>query len=238
MVNNDAREDITGTRSTIIVWGARAGVAGSILAGFGNLIHPATPLDDPIGVAEAIARNDAWFPIHLMIVIGLCLMFAGLIALFESLRRGPGEALGFFGLLFATVGVAVGLVVVVLDGVAAKELADAWARAGDRSIALAQVITNETLNFALASLFNLTFAGITFILFGGATVVSRRYPRWLGWVAIGAGMGSIGASLVQGIVGAPTIWSRILTIIGPTTITLWVVVIGILMLRDAKRRSS
>ena len=46
---------------------------------------------------------------------------------------------------------------------------------------------NETINFALASLFNLVFAAATFALFGAAAIVSGIYPRWLGWVAVVAG---------------------------------------------------
>jgi hypothetical protein len=58
---------------------------------------------------------------------------------------------------------------------------------GDRSIALGLVHANETINFARASLFNLVFAGVTFILFGLAVALSDVYPRWLGWVVLVAG---------------------------------------------------
>jgi hypothetical protein len=48
--------------------------------------------------------------------------------------------------------------------------------------ALALVSVNETINFALASLFNMSFAGVPFILFGLAIARAGTYPRWLGWV--------------------------------------------------------
>jgi hypothetical protein len=48
-----------------------------------------------------------------------------------------------------------------------------------------------------------------------------------------AGAASIGAGLVQGMTGEPTTLSRILTIIGPTVITLWLLTIGVLMARKA-----
>ncbi len=57
------------------------------------------------------------------------------------------------------------------------------------------------------------------------------YPRWLGWVVFVAGVASIGAGLIQAYVGEPTGASRILTIFGPTVITLWLLVIGILLVR-------
>lgn len=48
-----------------------------------------------------------------------------------------------------------------------------------------------------------------------------------------AGAGSIGSGIVQAIAGKPTAVSQILTIIGPTVITLWLFVIRILMVRKA-----
>ena len=67
---------------------------------------------------------------------------------------------------------------------------------------------NETMNFALASLFNLVFAGVTFILFGLAVARSDVYPQGLGWVVLVAGVASIGAGLVQALTGEPTEASR------------------------------
>ena len=224
----------------IFAIGSKAAIVGSLLGLVGNLIHPATPLGDPQGVARVIAANDAWFAIHFGIVIGITLMFGGLIALYHSIRGGLPGALARFGLFAAGVGIAVGLILTILDGVAAKQLADEWASATaeTRFIALQNVLTNETMNFALASLFNFIFAGVTFILFGLAVALSDVYPRWLGWVVVAAGLVSIGASLVQGVPGEPTTLSWILTIIGPTVITVWLLVIGVLMGRNASRTDS
>jgi hypothetical protein len=49
------------------------------------------------------------------------------------------------------------------------------------------VLVEETINFALAALFNILFAGVTFILYGLAVAWSRTYPRWLGWIVVLAG---------------------------------------------------
>jgi hypothetical protein len=212
--------------------GARAAIIGSLLGLVGNLIHPVTPIDDPEGVARVIADSDAWFPIHFVIIVGITLMLGGLVALYHSIVEELAHVLARFGLFAATVGIAVGLITVILDGVAAKQLADQWAAAASGEAArtaLQLVLANETVNFALASLFNFTFAGVTFILFGLAVALSDVYPRWLGWIVVIAGVASIGAGLVQGMTGEPTTLSRILTIIGPTVITLWLLAIGILM---------
>src|ERR671918_684890 len=189
--------------------GGFAAVVGALLGMVGNLIHPVTPIGDIEGVARVIAESDIWVPVHLVIVLGIVLMLGGL--------------------------VAIGHFLVILDGVAARQLAQEWASASteNRDIALGLVHANETINFALASLFNFVFAAVTFILFGLAVALSGLYPRWLGLVAAGAGALSLVAGTIQASVGEPTEASRVLTIIGPTIITLWLLVMGILLLRKA-----
>jgi Domain of unknown function (DUF4386) len=217
--------------------GGAAAIVGAILGGVGNLVHPVTPLNDPVGVARVIADSEIWAPVHLAIVFGIMLMLGGLIALSHSIREGLPGALARFGLFAAVVGAAIGLVLVILDGVAARQLAQEWASAApdEKATALGLVHLNETVNFALASLFNFAFAAATFMLFGLAVALSDVYPRWLGWVAFVAGLASFGAGLIQALVGEPTDASRILTIFGPTVITLWLLIMGILLLR--RRRS-
>ena len=58
--------------------GAWAGIVGSLVAMVGNLLHPATPIGDPEGVARAIADSGIWVADHLAIVLGLVLMLGGL----------------------------------------------------------------------------------------------------------------------------------------------------------------
>ncbi|HYF11444.1 MAG TPA: hypothetical protein VEC09_04005 [Actinomycetota bacterium] len=223
---------------SVVRLGAAAAIVGALLGAVGNLVHPVTPIGDPEGVARVIAESGGWVPIHLAIVIGIVLMVGGLVAIREMIDGGLAGALARLGLVAGVVGGTIGLVLVILDGVAARQLAEEWAAApaGQRTTALGLVHLNETINFALASLFNLVFAAATFILFGLAVVLSPRFPGWLGWVAVAAGVLSIGAGIVQAAVGEPTDASRVLTIIGPTVITAWLLLMGILMLRRTSDR--
>jgi hypothetical protein len=219
--------------------GGWCAVAGSLLAGVGNLVHPVTPMNDPVGVARVIADSGGWVPVHLAIVVGILLMLGGLVALDHSIGGGIAGTLARFGLWAAVGGVTIGLVLVILDGVAARQLAQEWAAAppGEQAAALGLVHVNETINFALASLFNLVFAGVTFILFGLAVALSDLHPRWLGWVVVVAGVASIVAGLVQAFTGEPTEASRGLTIFGPTVITLWLMAIGFVLVRMGRESS-
>lgn len=64
--------------------------------------------------------------VHLVIVVGLILMLGALVALSRSIEGGVAGALARLGSVAAVAGVTVGVVLVMVDGVAAKHLADAW----------------------------------------------------------------------------------------------------------------
>jgi hypothetical protein len=221
--------------------GAVAGIVGALIGMIGNLIHPATPSGDPEGVARAIAGSDIWIADHVAIVVGLILMLGGLAAISRSIEVQDGlpHALSQLGYGAAIVGLTVGLILVSLDGIAAKHLADEWASApagSEKATALRLVTSEETFNFALAALFNIVFAGVTFILYGLAVAWSQMYPRWMGWVVVVAGAGSVVVGSIQAYIGESTSITRGLTIVFPTVITLWLARMGFLVLRRVSSR--
>ena len=217
----------------IVRLGSTAGIVGSLLAMVGNLLHPATPIGDPEGVVRTIAESEIWVPVHLVIVVGLILMLGGLLAIARSIEGGLPGALARLGSLVAVAGVTVGLVLVIVDGVAAKHLAESWENASpeEMTVALRVLVAEESINFALAALFNILFAGVTFMLLGLAVAWSDQFPRWLGWVAVVAGAGSILVGLVQASIGESVPFTRIATIIFPSIITLWVAWTNAVLLR-------
>ena len=163
--------------------GGWSAVVGSLLGMVGNLLHPQTPIGDPFGTAEVIAESGSWITLHLIIVVGIFLMLLGLYALFRSIKGTLPRVLAEFGMLAAVVGVTVGLVLVIMDGVGARQLAEEWALApaDQQATALRIVAANETINFSLASLFNLVFAAATIILFGLARSVTTSRNGSDGW---------------------------------------------------------
>jgi hypothetical protein len=217
--------------------GSAAGIAGALLGMAGNLAHPATPAasDDAEGLARAIADSGSWVPGHLVILLGLIGMLGGLVAIARSIQGGLPGALARLGQVAAVAGVTVGLLLLVIDGVAARHLAQAWATAppGQQAAALHALLAEEAINFALGTLFYVLFAGVTFVLLGLAVAWSRVYPRWLGWTAVVAGAGSVVVGLVQAQVGETNAVTRIPSIVFPTVITLWLAWMGVLLLRKA-----
>src|SRR5215207_2666629 len=154
--------------------GAGAAIVGSLAGMVGNLLHPATPIGDSEGAARTVAESQIWFPVHIVIVLGIILMLGGLVAIAHSVTGGLAGALARFGLFAALAGATVGTILVILDGVTAKQLADTWAVAPpeEAAVALRLFLANESANFALASLFNILFAGVAFILYGLAVALS------------------------------------------------------------------
>jgi hypothetical protein len=113
---------------------------------------PGNPTGDPEGVAHAIADSQLWVPDHLAIVLGLILVLGGLVAIARSIHGGLPGALARLGSVAAVAGVTVGLILVTSTGLAAKQLAEAWATAPpqEQAAALRLVLAEETINFALA----------------------------------------------------------------------------------------
>jgi hypothetical protein len=85
---------------------------------------------------------------------------------------------------------------------------------------------------------NVVFAGFTFVLYGLAATLSRAYPAWLGWFAVVGGTGGAISGVVQAYIGEPSGLTNALGIAAPTIITLWLLVMGILLMRRGLSPSS
>ncbi len=218
--------------------GGIAAIVGALFGLVGNLIHPETPGPfDPEGTARVVAESQIWVPLHLTLMVAFLLMLGGLVAIHHSLGGGLPGVLARFGLVAGIVGTTVGVIILTTDGFASKHLADFWRSAPPdlRSTALAAFRAEEAINFALLSPLNLIFAGFTFVLFGLATALSKVYPHWLGWIVVVAGLGGMVSGVIQAYIGEPTTISTAVGIAAPTIITLWLLVMGILLLRKAAR---
>ena len=158
-------------------------------------------------------------------------MLGGLVAIAHSIQDGLPAALARLGSVAAVAGITIGLILVTLDGLAAKGIAEAWttAPAADQAAALQLVLAEETINFALAALFNILFAGVTFILYG----LEPDLPSLAGMDRGPRRRRINPRRLIQAAAGQPTTITRVLTIIFPTVITLWLVEMNILVLRKA-----
>jgi Domain of unknown function (DUF4386) len=221
----------------ILLLGGWSAIAGAILGVVGNLLHPGTSGPaHPVDTARAVAESDIWIPLHLTLLVSFILMLGGLVAIHDSLRGGLSGALARFGLAAGIVGTAGGVVLLALDGFAAKHLAESWSSTVPalRADALAAFRAEDSINFALLSPLNLVFAGFTFVLYGLAGALSQVYPRWLGWIGVAGGAGGAVSGVVQAYIGEPSALTEALGIAAPTVITLWLLVMGILLVRRGR----
>jgi len=190
-------------------------------------------------VARAIADSQLWVPDHLAMVLGLILVLGGLVAIARSIHGGlPGAWPGWAR----------------SPPWPASLWASSWSpRRPGRQAArrgLGNRATAGTSGRAaagpgrgdhqrrLGALFNILFAGVTFILYGLAVAWSQLYPRWLGWVVVRAGLGLVAADLIQPSAGEATTVTRTLTIIFPTVITPWLTQMGMLAFRRAPQQKA
>jgi hypothetical protein len=230
--------DVPSDKRWVFRIGGSSAVAGAILGLVGNLVHPVTAgPDDPEKTARVVAQSQIWIPVHLALLVAFLLMLGGLLAIHDSIAGGPAGALARFGLVAAVIGATVGVVLLSLDGFAAKHLAESWfsAPADGRAGAIGPFQAEDSINFALLSPLNLVFAGLTFVLCGLAASLSRVYPRRLGWIAVIGGAGGAVSGVIQAYLGEPTPVTEALGIAAPSIITLWLLLMGVLLVRKSAR---
>jgi hypothetical protein len=131
--------------------GSTAGIVGALL-GWSATSSTRQPHRRPPRRRPRHRRQPLWVPDHLAIVLGLILALGGLVAIAHSIQGGLPGALGQAGLGRRGGRRHRGPHPGHLDGLAAKQLAEAWATAPpqEQATALRLVLAEETINFAPA----------------------------------------------------------------------------------------
>lgn len=166
-------------------FGAVCAIAGTVIAGISNSLHP--PLADAVGIIRNAADTTNWVAIHWGLVIGIVVMQLGFYAVIGSIRA-PTDNIdpGQFGLL-AVYTLTVGLVLwisVFAAEIALKPMADAVN--ADKS--------SQTGALALASLADTTATAAICVYFLGITLIgfalwkTGRYPSWIGIMGMTVGL--------------------------------------------------
>lgn len=171
-------------------------LVGGIIAAVANLVHPI--IDDGATTEEFMAVvSDTWYwtPLHLLIGAGVLLLVAAFAVGAPTFPRPRARHAAQVALVL---GVLSGTIFVIqiagIDGIAFRYLADAGT--DGELVALLQ-----DLDVALLSLSIALFMGATAAVFGIALLADARYPSWLGWVAIVAGVGNLVTGLIQSFAG-------------------------------------
>jgi hypothetical protein len=180
--------------------GAGCAFFGGVLLGIGTSMHPMHPT--PANTAAVLADYAAisnWVVGHLLQFAGATLLIAFMLVLSRQLRAGTGMRQVATGGAIASLGVAA--VLLAVDGIALKNLVDAWAAApaADKPAAFAIASAMRLIEMGLISALSLLF-GATCIAFGLLLHGDGRYPRWIGGGAFagGAGFAAGGVMLARG----------------------------------------
>ncbi len=212
--------------------GAVGAIAGAILLLVATSLHPleADPNDPEAAFAE-YAADDLWVATHLGQFIAVVAIAVGLIAFSHTLRQGRAEAWATLGQAGAIASVVAAAALQAVDGIALKFMVDRWAMSSppQRDLVFEAAFGVRQIEVGLASLMSIIF-GLTVLAYGVALAFSS-YPRWLGWIAVLAGL----ATVCGGVVLAYTGFSALAMAISmPASIVLliWMVAVGTFLWRS------
>jgi hypothetical protein len=199
-----------------------AGVVVSVVAG---LFHPGPPANNHPVAFAAYAASGHWTAVHFAQFVGIFLIVAGLVVLFNALNAAP-PGIGpicRFGAATAFLSLGLYAVLQAVDGVALKQAVDAWAAAppSEKAIRFASAETVRWLEWAARSYFSFMM-GLAFVLAGIAIVRTGAVPRAIGYVAGGAGLAYFAQSWVLAIEGFSAA-NETGTVLGIVLTVVWIV---------------
>lgn len=164
-------------------------VVGALLVGVAGLRHPLLEGDGPAQLSAIAAATD-WRGVHVSLVFGMVLVVTGLIGVALVHGDTPGSSSARAGILLAVLGYGIALLGVLFMTGSAPRLAGAYTRADPGLVATEAVFAYDMLRpFATMALRVGEFAiGLATWWLGWALLDGGRFPRWLGWVGVVAGV--------------------------------------------------
>ncbi len=214
--------------------GAAAAVSGALTLFIATLLHPmnADPNDPSAAFAE-YAADELWVASHLGQFVGVAVLGVALVALAGTVENGKPSAWARIGALGAAASVATTAALQAVDGVALKVMVNRWAEASGEAQARAfeGAFAVRQIEIGLASLLSLV-VGLTISAFGISLLLSRRFPRWLGLLALLGGPASVAAGIGQACTGFSAV-SMNLSMSAASILLLWAIAAGVLMWRLA-----
>lgn len=212
--------------------GAISAIGGGGLLLVGTFLHPmhADPHDNVAAFTE-YAADHLWVASHLTQLAGIALMVAALLVLTRELDEGRNGTWSMLGAAGAIAGLAIAAVLQAVDGVALKVMVDAWAAASgtQKEIAFQAAFAVRQVEIGFASLFSLMM-GLTVTVYGVALLPSRTYPKWMGWLAIAAGVSTIVGGFVMAYTGFSGM-AMAINMPASSILLAWMLTLGVMMWR-------
>ena len=220
--------------------GGVAGIAGGVVGIVFNLLHPATDdLEDTLSQIQVVADSDIWLVDHLMLMFGVLLVTAFVVALAQTITNSPAVAWARLGLVLQIVAAATMVVLIGIDGIASEIIFDDWAAASgtEREILTQISIALEHINVAVFTTFVIVQYGLVFLMIGLAVWFSDNYHSTLGIAALVLGAVGTVMGVLWAFIGFE--WATVLPGFGAIVALLtWVVIMGVVMLRSEPDQGS
>jgi len=200
--------------------------AGLLLTG--TYLHPTSADPNvPVAAFAEYAADTHWVTSHLMQLYGVGLLVTTLVLFSRKLNDGPAAVWTPIVRIGAGASVAVAAALQAVDGVALKVMVDRWAATAEpeKTSLFHATFAVRQIEVGLASMGSMLF-GLTVLACGIAVVLDRRFPRWIGTLAIISGV----PTAIAGIVIAYTGFSNLAMLINmPASLllTLWIVALGV-----------
>lgn len=226
-------------RRLLLMVGGAAGVVGALLAFVANALHPHPNYFQLEALLQAIALSATWGPIHLVLIFSLVLILGALLALTLTLDSEPAATVARFACLATLLGGALMLVSTAMDGFAMNQIARLWwdAAPSEKASALRIAAAAEDLQYAVYSLSGVIFLGLGIFLYGLTMILSRAYPRPLGWLALVSGAGAFVVGIAQVLGGPEFRATEVFDVLFSILSTVWLLITGVLMWRKAREET-
>ena len=225
--------DAVATDRALLRIGAISGFTGIAVQVAMNFLHPAhADPNNSLDAFEEYSHSTSWTDVHIGQFLGTFLIALSLIALARALsrQRGLPGALAIVGAVTAIMLATIFAVQMAVDGVALRSTIETWASAsGAEKTSAFQVAEGiRALEKALSAFFHLN-NGFTLLALGLSIALGHLYARWLGWVAVLAGLaflvggvitGHSGFSAHSGIFLTPALLLMVVFVAG-TSVSMW-----------------
>lgn len=202
---------------SVLRWGGLAGMAGAVVGGIANLLHPRGDFGSAQEVVDMAADSGIWVFDHYLIAWSMALGGFGLYAVGRSFIEEPARSWGRVAIAFLIASLTVGYLVAAIDGTA---LSNAAEEGGPAALAVAHV-SEGLFTAMMGSLF-----GMVPVLFGVALMTTRQYPGWLGPLALASGAIGIFTSSYTYLAGYSAAISNYLFTLGSLGATVLLFVLG------------
>jgi hypothetical protein len=219
--------DLTTTARATGAWYLGLGITGML--GF-LLVRPAIYVDgDPAGTLANLVDKESLAHVGVLlemaIVLTQALAAVWFYKLFRSVHVVSGVAVAAFGLVNAVAIMASAVFMATAVTVAQDA---SLAPGGDAAATVGLLYRLSSDSWGIGAL----FFGLWLIPMGWAAIVTGRFPRVLGWILVGGGVGYVLSALVDyGLVGPPSLLVDVLAF--PATIgEFWM--IGYLLVRGIR----